>query len=123
MQQSICMVCHENRAKNRKLKLDKAMQLITISKVKPSTRRELFIWGSDIKCRYGLPCEKLNRENNECKAMYKLLEPYLVAVAESDNESLYQTILQFMRGDFASVYNKMELLHVRYKKRNVFEND
>jgi len=112
----ICLMCRQTSSNTKIQKLHTIKHRIELSDIKPSSKIDHFMWSSNIRCKYGITCPKIQQLNREMNNLCKQIEPYLIAVSECDDANTYHDILQLMRGDFPSVYSKMEKLRHAHRK-------
>ena len=107
-----CIMCRQLSSNTKLQKLQLIKQKLNQFKVEPSKTTEHFMWSSNIRCKYGITCPKLQKMNRDISTLCKQIEPYLISVTKSDDS---------MRGDFPSVYSKMERMY-RINRKNTINN-
>ncbi len=109
MKSNICLICHEQNHKIHKLK--QIEQLIRRHGTEPdNTGREIYNWGHHARCRYGIPCNKIDAYNRENDRLARSLEPYLTSIAKSGDKGLIYELLQYLRGDYPQIYRTVEAI-------------
>jgi hypothetical protein len=116
-----CIMCRQLSSNTKLQKLQLIKQRLNQFKVEPSKTTEHFMWGSNIRCKYGITCPKLQKMNRDISTLCKQIEPYLISVTKSNDSKTYYEILQLMRGDFPSAYSKMERMY-RINRKNTINN-
>lgn len=104
----ICLLCKQTSTNTKLKKLNTIKHMLINSSIQPSKKNDVFVWGINIRCKYGISCPQIHKMNSDAKMIAKQIEPYLITIMESDNIEMYHRTLQLMRGDFPSIYSKME---------------
>ena len=120
---ALCMMCHKKNDTSLINKLQRLQTEIQRAKIEPhKTSNYTFMWGINPHCSYGIQCNNLDNIKHKANHIARQLEPYLISIALSDNEQMYHIVLQYLRGDFPSVYHTIEKLHAKYKHDNACKN-
>ena len=115
---TMCMACHKKHDTAQLDKLHRMRYETTHKQIAASNERHhSFMWGIYSHCPYGIACSDLNRTDSQANQIARELEPYLITIAQNDDETLYHQMLQYLRGDFPSVYHTLERIH-NTKKEN-----
>lgn len=115
---AMCMICHTKNNTSKLNKLKQIKHVIDMAHVQPTEDRfHPFMWDVDIRCDYGISCSKLNSTNHTAQHLAYDIGKYLITIAKNDDAKLYHQILQYLRGDFSTVYIQFERLHHCYHKK------
>lgn len=112
LHQTMCMACRE-KSNHPQLDAVKRVRMLLLQSgldvskdpVKP------MLWGFHSRCRFGLHCSALISADNEAERIAREIEPYLYALAVSDNEALYHSVLRCLQGHFPAVYKTVAEIH------------
>ena len=108
MQQPVCMMCHEHNSKSNTL--NRLYQLVKINNVEPDVEDRIsYLWGHHDRCRFGIPCNKIDSFNRENDQLARSLEPYLTAIAKSGNAKLIHECLNLLRGNYPQIYHVIDV--------------
>jgi hypothetical protein len=120
MPHELCMVCHDKHFHTQLEKINQLDQMIRRYNldIEDQTNRIIFPWFINKRCQFGMHCTTLSFKNNEALAKARKLDPYLQYIAESNDATLYHNTLNLLRGNFPSVYRRMEELHTKSKALN-----
>lgn len=110
----ICQLCRQTDHAGDKLRqIENFIRKTRIQPVKINNYR--YDWFSEARCRYHIPCNKLNSYNRENDRIEKHIEPYITAIAESGNKTLIHELLNLLRGDYPSVYHMVDIISHKTK--------
>ena len=106
-----CIVCRKANNNHLEMKLRRLAELC--NRYEGETERNAgrqLNWHINTRCQYGMPCEKLRRNDQRCEQIAFELAPKLVAIAKT-HSPLYFECYQLCRGDFPTVCRQLEQLH------------
>ena len=116
MQHTICMICDRNTDNKYYPMLLKMQRLLESSHVEPvKGRYEHLPWSINIRCEYGISCDKLKDQEQKARRLASELEPYIIAASQRENDALYHNVLHLLQGYFPAVYLSVERYHHKKK--------
>lgn len=108
----ICLICKQKSDRNKILRLKDILNELQV--LSPNGRRINLPWGAQLRCRYGIACEHLQKVDMECRKIESQIEGYFDPLIASDDSALYYRVLRLLQGEFPAVYRYL----VREKRNN-----
>ncbi len=104
---AVCLTCRQTNQEGERLRqINRYLKEVGVKPVKNSRPR--YQWGHISRCRYGIPCEKLRRQDIDNDRLAASLEPYIAGLVLSGDRGRIQRLLQLLRGTYPAVYRAVE---------------
>ena len=115
----ICLTCHVYDSDHCRAKL---LQYLNGLELKSECRMLSFKWNESVKCRYGLPCNKVDDIKQKHKDMERKLNKKLSEFVTSGNKEQLGQVLFHLRGEQPDVYRQVEREFYKNHKYKEKEN-
>lgn len=104
----VCLICNQKHSASlKKIKLQNMLVFLRSAGVKPKDGVYSYNWNLSQRCKYGMPCQQLKMEEQNCLAITREINSYLEAVSKSGNQPLFRHTLSYLQGEFPAIYNKV----------------
>lgn len=110
-----CLVCRQKQQSVKLMQLQRLQTLFRGTSLTVSKRAKRLYWNWDIqeRCRYGMFCPELKRQEIAARQLVDTVETYFAALIEEQDDALYHQTLEMLRGHFPRVYRELERQYQR----------
>ena len=116
MNQICSMICHKKNDRSEVMRLQRILDRMQRLKPDRHGKHRNLQWGSNSRCRYGLPCPSLQQIDIECRRLQEKIEGCFVELIKAD-DGMFFDVLRLLQGYYPAVYVYLERERARQKEK------